>query len=81
MTLFWNQAWLRWVASVLTAVGALRVSIGPPIIVSVLGRCGFLSAAISAVAASAGTAGWHTASTCGRLPPSRSPISSMNSIR
>ena len=46
-----NQACGRSVASVLTAVGASRVSIGPPIIVSVLGRHGCLSALISATAA------------------------------
>ena len=68
MTLFSNQPNGRCVASVLTAVGASRVSIGPPIIVSVLGRHWFLSAFISAVAAKAGTAGWHTASRCGRSP-------------
>ncbi len=54
MTFCSNQANGRCVASVLTAVGASRVSIGPPIIVSVLGRCGFLSSFISAVAANAG---------------------------
>ena len=41
----------RCVASVLTAVGASRVSIGPPISVSVFGRAALRSAAISAVAA------------------------------
>ena len=46
-----NQAKGRWVATVLTSVGALRVSIGPPIMVSVFGRQGFLSALISAAAA------------------------------
>ena len=33
MTFCWNQLCGRWVATVLTAVGALRVSIGPPIMV------------------------------------------------
>ena len=66
MTLFWNQACGRLVASVLTAVGAFRVSTGPPIMVRVRGRHCALSAAIKAVAANAGTEGWHTASTCGR---------------
>ena len=37
MTFCWNQLCGRWVASVLTAVGALRVSTGPPIMVSVCG--------------------------------------------
>ena len=68
MTFCSNQLNGRCVASVLTAVGALRVSIGPPIMVSVFGRHGFLSSFISAVAAKAGTAGWHTASKCGRSP-------------
>jgi hypothetical protein len=49
---FWlNQLCGRSVASVLTAVGASRVSIGPPIIVSVLGRAGLLSALITQAAA------------------------------
>ena len=64
----------------MTAVGALRVSIGPPIIVSVFGRAGCLSAFMIAVAAKAGTDGWHTASMCGRLPV-RSSTASQNSIR
>ena len=68
MTLRLNQLWGRSVASVLTAVGASRVSIGPPIMVSVSGRAGCLSSFISATAASAGTDGWHTASMCGRWP-------------
>src|SRR3546814_16618399 len=61
-----NRACGRCVASVLTAVGALRVSIGPPIIVSVFGRQGLRSALISAVAARHGTEGWQTASKIGR---------------
>ncbi len=68
MTFCSNQLNGRCVASVLTAVGASRVSIGPPIMVSVLGRQRFLSWFISAVAAKAGTAGWQTASMCGRSP-------------
>ena len=80
MTLFWNQPCGRWVASVLTAVGASRVSIGPPIMVSVLGRHLALSAPMIAVAAKAGTEGWHTASMCGRSPRF-SPIRSRKSIR
>ena len=57
MTFCRNQASGRFVASVLTAVGALRVSMGPPINVSDFGRHSRLSAFISAVAAKAGTDG------------------------
>ena len=46
-----EPAMRRCVASVLTAVGAFRVSTGPPIMVSVLGRAGCLSAFMIAVAA------------------------------
>ena len=51
-------------ASLLTAVGFERVSIGPPI--SVIERGANLSprASISATAASTGTDGWQTATTC-----------------
>ena len=55
-------------ATVLTSVGAFRVSIGPPIMLSVFGRQGFLSALISAAAAKAGTEGWQTASMCAPGP-------------
>ena len=51
MTFCANQLCGRSVASVLTAVGALRVSIGPPIMVSVLGRHGCRSASIRQAAA------------------------------
>lgn len=54
-----------------TAVGATRVSIGPPIRVIVRGWHGSLSAAIIATAASVGTQGWHTASTWLAGPSSR----------
>src|SRR3546814_14779882 len=62
MTFSWNHAWGRVVACWLTAVGALRVSIGPPIIVSVRGRHLCFDAAMIAAAASQGTDGWHPAS-------------------
>jgi len=48
----------------LTAVGDLRGSIGPPIMVMVLGSFGSLLVAISEIAASTGTVGWHTEITC-----------------
>jgi hypothetical protein len=80
MTLCWNQLCGRWVASVLTAVGALRVSIGPPIMVSVFGRQGILVGAHQRVAAKAGTAGWHTASMCGRSPVARRSLEELDQI-
>ena len=48
----------------LTAVGERRGSIGPPIIVIVFGSFGSLAVAISEIAASTGTVGWHTEITC-----------------
>ena len=51
MTFCSNQLNGRSVASVFTAVGASRVSIGPPIMVSVAGRFGCASALITATAA------------------------------
>ena len=51
------------VARLLTAVGDSRVSIGPPIIVIERGS-GSPRAAISEIAASTGTVGWHTLITC-----------------
>ncbi len=47
-------------ARLLTAVGLRRVSIGPPIMIMVRGFTGSSSAAISEIAASTGTVGWHT---------------------
>jgi len=52
------------VARSFTAVGDLRGSIGPPIIVIVFGSFGSFSLAISEMAASTGTVGWHTEMTC-----------------
>ena len=59
MTLFSNQDRLLFVARLLTAVGLLRASIGPPIIVIVRG-VGSPALAISEIAASTGTVGWQT---------------------
>ena len=59
----------------LTLVGEQRVSIGPPIIVSVLGVQGWLSRFMIAVAAKTGTDGWQTAMTCAPSPIcSRKPM-------
>ena len=63
MTLFSNQLWLLFIARLLTAVGDLRASIGPPIIVIVRGVSSPLLAS-SEIAASTGTVGWHTDITC-----------------
>jgi hypothetical protein len=51
----------------LTAVGLLRASIGPPIMVMVSGVFSF-PLAISDTAASTGTVGWHTEITWTRGP-------------
>ena len=62
MMTFWrNQSRSCCSASLLTAVGLTRVSIGPPISVIVAGRRRSPRASISATAASTGTDGWHTA--------------------
>ena len=71
MTLRRNQSVPRFSASVLTTVGLMRVSIGPPARISVSGTAGSPSASISAVAASTGTDGWHTANTCTSPPKKR----------
>ena len=63
MTLFSNQLWLLFMARLLTAVGLLRASIGPPIMVIVRGVVS-PRLAISDTAASTGTVGWHTEITC-----------------
>ncbi len=63
MTLFSNQARLLFIARLLTAVGDLRASIGPPIMVIVRG-VNSPALAISATAASTGTVGWQTDITC-----------------
>jgi hypothetical protein len=55
------------IARLLTAVGLLRASIGPPIIVSVRG-VGSPALAISETAASTGTVGWHTEMTLTSVP-------------
>ena len=68
-----GNAWTDSAASVFTAVGLTRVSIGPPISVIVAGRCASSRASMSATAATTGTAGWQTAITC--VPgPSRCSI-------
>src|SRR5215471_15410240 len=59
-----NQSVPRFSASSLTTVGLMRVSTGPPASMSVSGTAGSPLASISAVAASTGTDGWHTANTC-----------------
>ena len=61
----------REVASSFTEVGLTRVSIGPAISVRLRGRAGSRSSAISAAAASTGTAGWQTATTCAPGPIAR----------
>ncbi len=48
-------------ASLLTAVGLERVSIGPPIKTMEGGECGSPRASIKETAASTGTEGWQTA--------------------
>ena len=53
---------LSW-ATVFTAVGLLRVSIGPPMSVAESGTSGLPSSSIRAIAAIAGTEGWQTAVT------------------
>ena len=58
MTLFSNHSMGLFVARLLTAVGLLRASIGPPIMVMVRG-VGSPRLAISEIAASTGTVGWH----------------------
>ena len=52
------------VASVFTAVGLMRQSIGPAISVRLAGTAGSSSSDISAVAASAATHGWQIATRC-----------------
>jgi hypothetical protein len=61
--LFSNQLWLLLTARLLTAVGLLRASMGPPIMVMVSGVVS-PRLAISETAASTGTVGWHTEITC-----------------
>jgi hypothetical protein len=58
-----NQCSERLVANSLTRVGLRRASIEPPISVRLRGW-GSPADAISDAAASTGTAGWQTASTC-----------------
>jgi hypothetical protein len=58
---FSNQSIGLLVASVFTLVGLTRQSTGPAISVRLRGCAGLSSSAISAVAASAATQGWHTA--------------------
>ena len=53
----------RFSASLLTAVGLRRVSIGPPIRIMLRGAQGSFAAFISDTAASTGTEGWQTAIT------------------
>ena len=59
MTLFSNQLWLLFMARLLTAVGDLRASMGPPIMVMLSGVCS-PRLAIRDTAASTGTVGWQT---------------------
>ncbi|MCY1456354.1 hypothetical protein D9M71_735670 [compost metagenome] len=68
MTLFSNHDSGFWVARLFTAVGLQRASIGPPIITS---ERGVVSPrlAISETAASTGTVGWHTLTTCSFSAP------------
>ena len=55
-----NHAVPRSCASVFTAVGLRRVSIGPPIRIIDCGLCGSPFSSISATAVSNGTDGWQT---------------------
>ena len=73
MTLFSNQEWLLFIARLLTAVGLLRASIGPPIMVIVRG-VGSPALAMSEIAASTGTVGWQT-----EITLTSGPIERMNS--
>lgn len=66
--LFWNHSMPFSVARLLTWVGLRRASIGPPIITSERG-VGSSLLAISDTAASTGTVGWHTLTTCRRSAP------------
>ena len=66
-----NQPMGRSVASRLTWVGLMRQSTGPAISVRLRGAAGSSSSAISAVAASAATQGWHTATMCTPGPMAR----------
>ena len=59
-------------ASWLVTVGDSRASIGEPMKVMVAGRLSSLSSLISEAAASTAGPGWHTATTCGRGPSTRS---------
>jgi hypothetical protein len=59
MTLASNHSKLLFIARLFTAVGDLRASIGPPIMVMVSG-VGSPRLAMSDTAASTGTVGWHT---------------------
>ena len=52
------------VASSLTLVGEMRVSMGPAMSVMLAGWAGSLRAAMMETAANAATVGWHTATTC-----------------
>ncbi len=70
-----NQPKLFSVARLLTWVGLLRVSIGPPIIVIVFGSFASPSVDMIDTAASTGTVGWHTEIRCTSGPRCR-----MNSI-
>src|SRR3546814_18327603 len=73
MTFSWNHAWGRVVACWLTAVGALRVSIVPPIIVGVRGRHLCFDAAMTAASAQQGTDGWHHPRTLAPRPQRANP--------
>jgi hypothetical protein len=57
-------------ASLLTSVGLTRQSTGPAMSVRLWGWAGLSSSAMMAVAASAATQGWHTATQCERWPVS-----------
>ena len=59
-----NHASVCCSASFVTAVGAARVSTGPPISVIDRGCAASPRAAISETAATTAGAGWHTATTC-----------------
>src|SRR4051794_30618052 len=59
IALRWNHSVPRSIASLLTAVGFTRVSIGPPMSVIERGAKASCSSSIRATAASTGTEGWH----------------------
>jgi hypothetical protein len=75
-----NQAIGLAVASRLTAVGLIRQSIGPAIRVRLAGVASCRSSDISAVAASAATHGWQTATTLAAGPQRREEVDQVRGV-